>query len=193
MNAQNNNSSRVAFHKGKRVTLRPPMKEDIPKMHRWINDREVTKYLSSYLPVSLETEEKWFDNLANRKDDIIFCIEVDSVLIGTMGIHHINWKDRVATTGALIGEKEYWGRGFGTEAKILLLEYAFNSLNLRKIYSEVIAYNKRSLHYSLHCGYRQEGRKVKAVFYNGKYHDIICLALFKKDWLPYWKKFQTKT
>ncbi len=61
-----------------------------------------------------------------------------------MGIHRINWKDRTATTGAVIGEKAYWDKGYGSEAKMLVLDYAFNMLNLRKICSQVLAFNKRS-------------------------------------------------
>ena len=133
-------------------------------------------------------EEKWLENLAENKNDIVLGIEVKGQLIGTMGIHKINWKDRVAITGALMGDKKYWGKGYGTDAKMALLEYAFNTLNLRKLMSSVIAYNKRSLQYSLHCGYKIEGTKRKQFFRKGEYWDEIVLGLFKEEWLPYWKK-----
>jgi RimJ/RimL family protein N-acetyltransferase len=126
----------------------------------------------------------------NKKNIIINIKTKNNILIKTIKIHNINWIDRNGTTGALIGEKEYWNRGFGTDAKMILLEYAFNTLNLRKICSDVISYNKRSLHYSLHCGYRIEGRRRKHVWRNGKFCDLIQLALFKEDWLPIWKKHQ---
>ena len=70
------------------------------------------------------------------------------------------------------------------------LNYAFNTLNLRKICSSVLAFNKRSLKYNLHCGYKIEGRKRKQIFKNGKYWDEIILGLFKKDWLTIWKRYQ---
>ena len=106
-----------------------------------------------------------------------------------MGIHHINWVNGTATTGAIIGEVENRGKGYGTDAKMTLLNYMFNTLNLRKICSEVIEYNTRSYNYSLGCGYREEGRKIKHIFRNGQYWDLIQLAVFKEDWLPIWAKY----
>ncbi len=109
-----------------------------------------------------------------------------------MGIHRINWKDRTATTGAVIGEKAYWGKGYGSEAKKLLLDYAFNELNLRKICSGALAFNGRSQAYSKKCGYEVEGVLKQHIFKNGEYHDLVQLAVFKEQWLPLWKKFRKR-
>lgn len=106
-----------------------------------------------------------------------------------LSIFYINWQNRTAVTGAVIGEKNYWGKGYGTEAKMILLDYAFNTLNLRKITSSVKAFNKRSLAYSLHCGYVIEGRLRDQHFVGGRYWDDIILGLFKEQWLPHWQKF----
>jgi RimJ/RimL family protein N-acetyltransferase len=117
---------------------------------------------------------------------------VGGIPIGTMGIHGIDYRHGIATTGALIGEPEYWGKGYGSEAKMLLLEYAFNTLNLRKINSEVIAYNERSTQYSLKCGYKIEGRRRLEHFAKGEYWDVIQLAVFREDWQPLWEAFYEK-
>jgi RimJ/RimL family protein N-acetyltransferase len=101
--------------------------------------------------------------------------------IGTMGLHHINLKDRNATTGAMF-DKKFCGLGLGTDAKLYLLEYCFMELNLHRVVSSVIEYNKRSLRYSLRCGYKIEGRSKEEVFKEGKYRDVIHLAIFRKDW-----------
>jgi RimJ/RimL family protein N-acetyltransferase len=189
----NNTSTEIVFLRGKKTVIRPLSKNDAPTITRWINDTEVTQYLLAYLPMSEKDEEEWLDSLAKKKQtDIVLGIEADGKFIGVMGIHGISWKDRTAKTGALIGEKEYWGKGYGTDAKMALLKYAFDTLNLRKICSSVIRYNKRSLRYSLHCGYKIEGTKKKQIFRKGRYHDEIILALFRKDWLPYWKKYNMK-
>lgn len=185
--------NKVVFLKGKKVILRPLSKADVPTLLRWINDPEVNQYLSAYLPVMEQREEKWLESLAKEDNNthIIFGIEThEGFFIGTMGIHHVDWHNRIAITGALIGEKEYWGQGYGTDAKMVLLEYAFNTLNLRKIYSSVIAYNERSLRYSLHCGYRIEGRRRKHWFRRGRYWDDIILGVFKREWLPVWRRYQ---
>lgn len=80
--------------------------------------------------------------------------------------------------------------GYGTDAKMTLLDYAFNTLNLHKMCSTVIAYNEASLHYSDKCGYILEGTRRKHIFKRGRYWDLIELGLFKKEWLPKWEIYQ---
>lgn len=183
-------TNNIVFLRGQKVTLRPIEKTDVDKLLVWINDREVTQFLATNMPITRIQEENWVQNLPERKNDVVLAIEVDRVLIGIMGIHNIDWVNKTATTGALIGEKEYWGKGFGTDAKMILLDYAFNTLGLRKICSSVYDFNKRSLRYSLHCGYKIEGTKKKQRLVKGKYRDEIILGLFKKDWLPYWREYK---
>jgi len=168
------------------------MKSDLPSLVRWINDPEVTMFLATYLPMSETDEEEWLANLGKRKsNNIVLAIEtIEGVLIGSMGIHNIDWSSRTATTGALIGEKEYWGKGYGSEAKLLLLEYAFNTLGLRKIFSDVIAFNTRSIRYSEKCGYVIEARLKDCFFRRNKYWNKIILSVTRKTWLPVWKQFK---
>lgn len=188
--AKKTNELDVYFRKSKRVVLRPLLESDYVILMKWINDPEVQQYLGSYLPMMEADEKEWIKSLHGRKaTNIVVMIVVDGKPIGTMGIHSIDYRHGTATTGAMIGEKEYWGKGYGSEAKMLLLEYAFNVLNLRKIYSDVIAFNKRSVRYSLRCGYKIEARLKKHLFSRGKYRDQVTLSVFKKDWKPYWKQF----
>lgn len=180
----------IVWRKTKRVTLRPVLEIDLPHIVRWINDPEVTKYLATHFPMMEAEEKDWFTNLPKCKPhDIVVALVVDGKIIGTMGLHDIDYKNRRATTGALIGEKDYWGKGYGSEAKMLLLDYAFNTLNLHKVCSNVIAFNERSIRYSLKCGYEEEGRKREQHFSQGKYWDEVNLAVFQKQWKPHWRKF----
>jgi len=182
---------KVVFLKGKKVNLRPIEKADLPHLYRWINDPDVRHFIIGTFPQTMTKEEKWLENLDKDDKNIIMIIETkEGQPIGTMGIHRIEWKDGVATTGALIGEKEYWGGGYGTDAKMILLDYAFNTLGLRRICSNVLSFNKRSLAYSLHCGYKIEGRKRKHILKRGRYWDLIELGLFMEEWLPIWKKYK---
>lgn len=192
---ENSGTGRVVFLKGKKVNLRPPLKSDLPKVVQWINDPEVRHFVTGHFPQTELDEEEWLKNLSkNKESQVVLIIETsDGIPIGIMGLHRINWRDRVATTGALIGEKEYWGKGYGAEAKLLLLDYAFNILNLHKICSSAIAFNKRSLRYSLKCGYQEEGRLKRHIYRNGQYWDSIQLAIFREDFEPVWEKYQKET
>ena len=183
----------VVFLDGWRLYLRPPCKDDLPYLTRWINDEEVWQFLKLSLPMSESAETAWLEGLDKRKDTDIILVIVDKKTgkpIGSMGIHRINWKDRRAATGALIGDKRYWGKGYGTEAKMLLLNYAFNTLNLRKVCSAALAFNERSVAYSKKCGYREEGVLKEHLFKKGRYWDEVLLAVFREDWLPLWERFQ---
>ena len=182
---------RVVFLRGKKTVLRPLHESDVPLLTKWINDPEVTQFLIANMPMMQIAEKKWVEGLVERKNEVVLMIETSAgVPIGVMAMHGINWVDGTTTTGAFIGEKEYWNCGFGTDAKMALLNYAFNTLNLRKICSRVIAFNKRSIAYSMHCGYVDDGVEKAQVFKKGAYHDVVNLALFKDAWLPYWEKYK---
>jgi len=185
---------RVVFLRGDRVILRPLSKSDLPRLLRWINDPEVRYYLESFMPMSETEEEKWLENLDKRKpNDLVLAIETtEGVHIGNMGLHRINWRDRTATTGAMIGEKEYWGKGLGTEAKMLFMDYAFNTLNLRRITSQVLVFNCRSIAYSKKCGYVEEGIFREHIWRNGEYHDLVNLAVFRDGFEKAREEWQKK-
>jgi len=184
-----NTKHHVVFLRGKKTILRPIEESDVPLLTKWINDPEVRQFLTVNMPMMHLAEKKWVEGLVDRKGGIVLAVTLlDGTHIGMMGLHDINHIDGTATTGAFIGEKKYWGKGYGTDAKMQLLNYAFNTLNLRKICSRVIAFNGRSIAYSKHCGYVDDGVQKKHVFKDGEYHDIVQLALWKDAWLPYWKK-----
>lgn len=182
---------RPIFLAGKKINLRPLAKADIPLLMRWINDQEIRDLIVATFPQTEQQEEQWLDNLGADNQDIVLGIETkEGILIGEMSIQSINWIDRVASTGALIGEKKDRGMGYGTDAKMTLLDYAFNTLNLHKMCSTVIAYNKHSLSYNKKCGYKREGIRKRHIFKRGRYWDLIELGLFKKRWLPRWRIYQ---
>ncbi|MBI1957282.1 MAG: GNAT family N-acetyltransferase [Candidatus Niyogibacteria bacterium] len=180
----------VEFLRGKRVVLRPPERADIPTLLRWINDMEILQYIGAYLPMTETGEIEWFEGLAKRREtNTIFIIVTGDKPIGTIGLHDIHWRDRTATMGFMIGEKDCWGKGYGTEALMLVLHYAFHALNLHKICASVSAFNGRSLRCQEKCGFVREGLLKAHHFKNGAYHDTIVTAVFRDNWEPFWEKF----
>jgi len=185
---------KVIFLKGKKTLLRLlDKKTDLESCLRWVNDQEVTQYLTMYLPSSEQDEEEWFDSLQKRKNDVVLGIEtLEGTFIGITGLHDIKWKDRTATHGVFIGEKDYWSKSYGTDSHMVLLNYAFNTLNLRKICSSAISFNERSARYHFACGYQFEGRKRKQIYKNGEYWDIIVFGVFKEEWTAMYEKYKKK-
>ena len=188
-------ADKVIFLRGKKVILRPVDKDnDIVHFHRWFNDPEIRQFLTNCMPISMQQEEEWFATLPNRMDNIVLSIESieEGVLVGNMGLHRINFISGTAVTGALIGG-DFQNKGYGTDAKMTMLNYAFNTLGLRKVCSEVIDFNGRSLHYSTKCGYHEEGRRVGQHLRDGEYCDEVLLAVFREDWLPLWQLYQQQS
>ena len=172
---------------GERVRLRAIEREDIDRFVRWFNDPEVRRYLLVYEPMSRAQEERWFESYLSRKDDIILAIEVregDSwVHIGNIGLHRIDWKNRVATLGIVIGEKAYWGRGYGTEAVRTMLRYAFHELGLNRVELETYSFNPRAQRCYERAGFRREGVRRGALYRDGKFHDIIIMGILREEFL----------
>jgi RimJ/RimL family protein N-acetyltransferase len=183
----------TVFRMGKRVYLRPIKKADLPLITRWINDPDVTQFLTVSYPTTIDDEMKWYETLGkNNHHDVVLAITLRDTnqMIGITGLHRINYIDGVATTGSFIGEKHLWRQGYGSEAKMILLDYAFNTLNLRKICSQVYSTNPRSKGHLEKCGYREEGCLKKHAFRNGTYLDVFQMAVFKENFLPLWEAFK---
>ena len=177
--------------KGKNVTLRPVKRGDLPYFLEWFNDPEIMQYLNMYLPMTEMAEEKYIEELGTTRarTDAAFVIEVvegDSTKpIGTIGLHGIDSKDHCATFGIAIGNKDYWNKGYGTEAARLIINYGFEQLNLHRINSGAVAFNERSIRMHINIGFTEEGRWRKAMFKNGDYHDHVIFGILKDEWTKY--------
>lgn len=180
----------TVFLRGRRVYLRPFHKEsDLVFFQRWINDPDVRQNLKTRSPITMVGEEKYLDHAGENGDVVLTICLSDGTPIGSTALHRINWIDRVATTGTWIA-KPYWKKGYGTEAKLLLLYHAFETLNLRKICSSAYANNKGSIKHNKNAGYRIEGRRQRQLFRRGRYHDEVLLSCFREWWWAKWQKYR---
>jgi RimJ/RimL family protein N-acetyltransferase len=170
---------------GERVRLRAIEREDVPRFVRWFNDPEVRQFLTMYRPLSRAEEERWVESLASRREDIVLAIEVRAgdqwVHIGNVGLHRIDWKNRTATLGIVIGEREYWGKGYGTEAVRTMLRYAFEELGLNRVELETYSFNPRAIRCYEKAGFKREGVRRQALYRNGKFHDVILMGILRDE------------
>jgi len=185
------------FLKGKKVILRPLEQSDAETLVVYANDSINRQFLTRNFPLNVDSERDWinkqYKNSKLSEDVVLGIVEIKTnKLVGTIGIHRIDWISRTAFTGTLIGAQEFREKGLGTDAKMILLDYCFNVLNLRKVCSAALAFNMRSINYSLKCGYRIEGRLKNQFYKNGKYCDEVFLAIFKKDFLKSWKEYSAR-
>jgi len=169
------------FLVGERVYLRAITEEDLAGNYfQWLNDYEVTKFTESgQVPNTPETMRNYFQQVIRNSSNVALAI-VDKQTdqhVGNAKLGPINWIHRCAEFGILIGEKDFWGKGYGTEATVLLLAYAFRRLNLHKVILGVCADHLAAVHAYQRAGFREAGRMREAVFINGQYHDKLLMGI----------------
>lgn len=167
---------------GERVRLAPPTPEMIPTYCRWFADPDVTRYLLLRNPPSHKMEEEWFDRTARSQNDVVWAIMAGNRHIGSSGIHQIDWQNRHAHSGTMIGEKEEWGKGYAGEAVRLRMRYAFEELGLEKLMTVVFAENEASRRALERAGYRQYGLARRDRYSGGRWHDVWMGELLREEW-----------
>ena len=172
---------------GERIRLRRAEREDLPTFTRWINDPEVREGLSLDLPMSMAQEEKWFEDVLQRPaEEQILCLEVKRrrswKLIGNCGYFNFEHRVRSAELGILIGEKDEWGKGYGTETMRLLLKFGFGHFNLNRIYLRVYENNPRAIRAYEKAGFVLEGRQRQAYYADGEYYDVFMMSVLRAEW-----------
>jgi RimJ/RimL family protein N-acetyltransferase len=176
--------------------LRTPKREDFGEtMVNWINDPEVTKYLSrGIFPANPEALEAEFNNLktSNQQEvQLAVCDKKTGKYIGITGLHCLNWLARHGEFRILIGEKEAWGQGYGSEATQMMTAYGFERLNLNKVWLGVNAENQRAIGSYKRAGFVIEGEFRNELFRNGKYYNIIRMSILKDEYIENYKQWST--
>ncbi len=172
---------------GKHIMLREYRQDDYARIRQWVNDRETTKYLSPifWFPQS-ETDTSDFLSRAMRSapNAAFFVIADvnDESYIGQLDIFEINWKIRLGKLGTVIGDEDRRGKGYGTEALRLLIDYAFGILGLERLELEVYAENKRAARCYEKAGFVFEGTRRHAAMVNGRYADVHMMSVIREDW-----------
>ena len=174
------------MYTGKKVRLREYKKEDVKQAQNFMNDPEVKRLLHPGIPYlfTFEDEQKWFEGISAMKEKYSFAIETleDNKYIGGCGINDIDWKNSVIVVGIFIGDKDYWSKGYGTDAMKVLIRFIFEQMNIHKIKLNVYSFNERAIKSYEKCGFKQEGRLRKEIFRDGKYYDEIVMGLLSEEY-----------
>jgi len=176
---------------GKRIRFRAPERSDIPRFVNWFSDPEVTAGLLQTIPMGLADEERWFEEMV--KGPLLehpLTIEARQegpdgetwVPIGNCGLQKIDWRNRHAELGIVIGEKRFWNQGYGTDAMRLLVQHGFKNINLNRIWLRVHADNPRAIRCYEKVGFVHEGRLRADQFKNGLYVDTLLMSVLKDEY-----------
>ena len=169
---------------GNRIYLSPLSKKDITlNVLKWLKDREVTKYIESESPKALRGLKLFYGEIINNKNNKIYAIYVkkDKKHIGNIKLGNINRKHAFADIAIMIGDKNYWGKGYCQESIAVLLKYAFKKLGLHKIFLSVCEKHKAARRAYSKVGFKTEGRLRKVYYHDGKHFDRIYMGILKED------------
>lgn len=164
---------------GRLVRLAPLREEDAEDLFRWINDRELVVLNAPFKPVSWDEHLRWFERIRAAPDVQIFGIRRrdDDRLIGSCQLNGIDAGSQSCSLQIRIGERDAWGKGYGTEAVRLLVEHAFQDLGLQQVELEVFADNERAIRTYRKVGFREQGVRKAAAVIDGEPVDVIVMAV----------------
>jgi RimJ/RimL family protein N-acetyltransferase len=182
------------FLESERLRFRAPHLDDSERISELINEPRVRVFLDHRVfPLTVHGERAYLEGLAQQSkgapSDVLYAIHLphDPAIIGLTGLHQVNWIARKAEWGLLV-DPEHWGYGYGREIGIRILRYAFEELNLHRVYLRVHSGHSAGIHAYEGAGFQKEGLHRQAFFREGRYWDMFTMAAIRDDWQPQARK-----
>ena len=170
---------------GQQVRLRPREVSDLERAYTWINDRDVARFLDSgRYPISRADERRWLEERRTNSfaTGVGLAIETkDGAHIGNIDLMRVRPEDRKAGLGVMIGEKGYWSNGYGADAIVVLLRFAFGEMNLHRVWLTVDASNGRAVACYQKCGFQEEARLRQERYRAGRYWDTLSMGILHDE------------
>lgn len=171
---------------GPRLYFRPLERGDARKLVTFLNDPGVRRTLLFHRPMSTGQEEGFLEAMGKDEHQVVLGIarHGQDELIGSVGLHKLDFRGRHAEFGLLIGDRSLWGQGFGTEATRMMLDYGFGTLNLNRIWLQVFASHVAGQRVYEKAGFRKEGLQREQHFAEGRYEDGVLMGILRSEWTP---------
>jgi len=171
------------FLTGDRVTLRPLDKEDLIHVRKWSNDPEIRRLTGEVKPMTDQAAEDFYRRTLDHNDRVWFIIELNENgdPIGEAGLLRMFPAWRTTDLSIIIGERDAWGKGYGTEAIMLLLDYAFGALNFHRVALGVVGFNERALRFYERVGFRRGGVQRDGYYSGHQYHDFVMMSILEDE------------
>ena len=170
--------------KGQKTSIRPIEEDDIETMYQWYNDQEVNLWSSGAWPLNtLQNKDQLAVKFLDGSPDTYryAILAANELFIGTVGFKEVNNPARSATLFVVIGNKTFWGKGYGTDALITFSRFLFTQWNFHRISLDTWDGNIRAIRVYEKVGFKIEGRQREARFVLGNYHDAILMGLLQEE------------
>lgn len=169
---------------GRLVTIRRHLPENLAAFRRWYADPEIAR-LARYQdgPMRVEEVDRFFQARAIGAESLAMAIHVrdSDRLIGTCALSQLDGDNGSALFHITIGERDAWGRGYGTEATLLMVDHAFRTLGIHRIALSVFEFNERAIRSYVTCGFVAEGRAREAIWRDGRWWDEISMSILEPE------------
>lgn len=166
------------------VGLEP--EQDAEIFSRWTQNTEYNRLLNTEpaQPHSLAQMRSRMERDGSDPHNFGFGIRplTEDRLVGFVALEEIDWQDRSAYLAIGIGEPDYWGLGYGTDAVRVILRYAFDVLSLDRVNLDVFEYNQRAYRSYLKAGFVEEGRLRQYLNRDGRRWDLIFMGVLREEW-----------
>ena len=170
---------------GELVVLRRHVPGNVTAFQRWYSDPEVAR-LARYQdgPMRADEIDRFFQLRALGAESLTMAIHerLTGRLIGSCAFSQVDGENGSAMYHITIGEKDTWGRGYGTEATQVMLDHAFGTLGLHRIALTVFEFNERAIRAYRRCGFVVEGRARESIWRDGRWWDELAMSVLSAEW-----------
>ncbi len=168
----------------KEINLRPVTRNDLEVIKNWRNQNGIWEFNTQYIFLNMTNQRNWFKQItsieSNRKMFIIMYKQ--KIPLGVCGLINIDKENNSAEVAIIIGNKQFHGKGLGSESLYQLVKYGFSKLKLHKIKAEIFEFNTISFELFEKLNFKHEAIKHQSLWRNSKWWDIHMYSLFKKDY-----------
>ena len=165
------------------IYLRKLEESDLDRTWHWINQPDIYTAIGILAPITMTAQKRWFEELERSDSKLVFaiCLHDGDRHVGNVSLDLIDYRHRNARLAIFIAESDLRGQGIGTRAMHLLIEYAFDLMNLNRLYCKTTAGNPAVIRFYEKLGFAVEGRLRKQEYIAGQYVDKIMLGLLRSD------------
>jgi len=186
----NHQPLRVEFLSGEKVYLRPIEPDDLSLFYKWANDPETRGLTGEIRSSSYATAQEFYEKVQKETDRVWLAVVLREThqVIGETGLLRMFPAWRTTDWSLIIGEKTARGKGYGTEAAWLMLNYAFGYQNFHRVAIGVVGFNTGALQFYERLGFKREGIQQDGYYYDHRYHDFVMMRLLEQEFREKWKE-----
>ena len=168
------------------VRLRPLEESDVDHIMTWVNEPEIVGNLAAFTGSAFTRDQElaYVRRMIASTSEVVFSILAadDGRYLGQCGIHQIHDRSKVGRLACILARREEMGRGFGSATVRALLEHAFATMKLHKLWLMVFRHNERGRRLYTRLGFQEEGILREEYFHEGGWHDMVRMSMLAREW-----------